>query len=83
MSNKPIGIFVHGAAESLSGTPQVAVPDFSQMNADMRINLLSNIEDYCILFGTDALPALRDYIAKATQEWTRWPDLALVEEPSL
>lgn len=58
------------------------MPDFDQVRADMRNNLLSDIEDYCILFGTDALLALRDYLAQATTGWTKRPDPGLVEENS-
>lgn len=54
-------------------------PDVDKIQSDMRNNLLSDIEDYCILFGTDALPALRDYLSQATAGWTKRPDPGLVE----
>lgn len=51
-----------------------------RLQADMQQALLSDIEDYCILFGTSALPVLRDYLARATAGWAKRPDLRLVEE---
>jgi len=56
------------------------LPDYDRMLADTQQDILSEIEDFCIIFGTDALPALRDYIARATKDWTARPDYALVED---
>jgi len=47
---------------------------------EIQNDILSKIEDYCILFGTNALPALRDYIARATTDWTARPDPTLVDD---
>jgi len=52
----------------------------ARMMADAQNDILSEIEDYCILFGADALPALRDYIAQATTDWTARPDPALMAD---
>lgn len=63
---------------SLDSVPESV--DIARMQNDMRNNLLSDIEDYCIIFGTNALPALRDFLSKATTGWTKRPDPALVGE---
>lgn len=55
-------------------------PDYNRLRSDAAYAILSGIEDYCILLGTDALPFLREYIDKATVGWTKRPDPALVED---
>lgn len=78
--NKPIGIL---GLQALSADiiPTVAM-DFEQVRQDMHMGILSDIEDYCFIFGTDGLSLLRDYLARATQDWTDRPDMGRVEKAS-
>ena len=55
-------------------------PDTDRIREDIQGSLLSDIEDYCILFGADALPALGDFLSRATAGWTARPDPTLVGE---
>lgn len=46
-----------------------------RLKRDMQGDVLSVIEDYCIMFGVDSLPELRDVIEAATHAWTVRPEL--------